>query len=1204
MIKKLLAYLMATTIFLGIFPTLGVAANADDDWIEIVSVSPTEYDFSSEITITATINYNLKSVSTGIVYLGFNLSEPDSFDIDLGDKSKQIVSQGEGTVKLSVTILPEEWDISGRADTEFMIYTNLSEYPHPNRWSPLAAFYCPFSDITGYDETGTTDLDILHNSLKKSSEKGDNDLALIAAKMSEKVYTLDSIKGYLTYDLQFDEKNIYDNNFAGMGSLAYVIATKEFDDYSLLVIIARGSTNPHELAQDAFSATDKESYNGYSVYDIIKDFRQAIVEGLENNIDVNKKYKILITGHSLGGAAANYLAARLPSKMKKNHSKDDIYCYTFGAIDSIVSDGTVSDGYENIHNITNFNDSFGPDGWPIFTAKGNTRYGKFGHIDLFYKDIDKGAFGSFENHKMYTYQQAVENNEVYYENHVCQKIVGIHCPVDVVVYANGSVVGKVTNDVIDYSNTSIPICIVGDEKYILLENDMDYDIQMSAFDDGTMSYTIADAQTGRDAKQFDNVKLTKDRELYSSIDNEQDTSQIKLFAESDDGESILEVKEDGSEFVSNEQTAIRKSTGRTNSRSQTSDEIQVILNNSKLNFDQPPIIINDRTLVPLRAIFEALGATVDWDGNIQTVTSKKGNTTVTIAIGDNKLYVNNNVTVLDVPAQIVNDRTLVPVRAISEAFGCNVQWVEASKTVIIKSAVDFTEKDKNYTIKSNLINTEKASEKGNIFTSFVHHIGGNAGKKHGLQGYYAFEEYASNISSIYDMYYYRNFVNQYIYQLSSLGMSFDTEPRFCMLLNNSFIEKSNDDIIRICGELGYGVTYGTSGTPGGSEVIDNKVIIEGIYQDKVLEFVQNIANSAQKGKTTTEKLEIVNDLLCDYFEYKCPTENLEWCIENHLAKCEDYAMLTQYICDLLHIPNYLIASDATETLDDDDDGHAWNYVYVDGEWKMLDVTWNDGSVGNKAYFLVDKIDDPTHQCKIFFNNPYLKEKLQAQIDFCNNYSEEKIRKECIENKNNLELDKEHSYLFDTIQYPNHSYHYDVNAYALVFKDILPEVDSVIHGNPITREDFCNFFAKAIEAITGKDSSEILADLGIDLSNIYFEDTDNPNILLMNAIGIISGVDDWHFDPKGAVNRGAAVTMITRIGEFLGATDTKQRNDMNFFVDTDKNSCNDYVGWIYDNFIFDFDKYNIGENHLNPNSGYVSYYDIYRAANIIYNMFKR
>ena len=112
-------------------------------------------------------------------------------------------------------------------------------------------------------------------------------------------------------------------------------------------------------------------------------------------------------------------------------------------------------------------------------------------------------------------------------------------------------------------------------------------------------------------------------------------------------------------------------------------QISVTLNGNKITFDQPPVIKDDRTLVPLRAIFEALGANVQWNGETQTVTAQKGDLKVMLKIGDNKMYAGDSVKTLDVPAQIINDRTLVPVRAISEAFECVVSWSGETKTVTI-----------------------------------------------------------------------------------------------------------------------------------------------------------------------------------------------------------------------------------------------------------------------------------------------------------------------------------------------------------------------------------------------------------------------------------------------------------------------------------------------------------------------------------------
>ena len=113
-------------------------------------------------------------------------------------------------------------------------------------------------------------------------------------------------------------------------------------------------------------------------------------------------------------------------------------------------------------------------------------------------------------------------------------------------------------------------------------------------------------------------------------------------------------------------------------------EVSVKINGNYLVFpDQKPIIRDDRTLVPLRAIFEALGATVDWNDATRTVTSSKGDITISLAIGSDQLYVNGSAVKIDVPAQIVNDRTMVPIRAIAESFNCTVDWEDNTKTVII-----------------------------------------------------------------------------------------------------------------------------------------------------------------------------------------------------------------------------------------------------------------------------------------------------------------------------------------------------------------------------------------------------------------------------------------------------------------------------------------------------------------------------------------
>jgi competence protein ComEC len=109
----------------------------------------------------------------------------------------------------------------------------------------------------------------------------------------------------------------------------------------------------------------------------------------------------------------------------------------------------------------------------------------------------------------------------------------------------------------------------------------------------------------------------------------------------------------------------------------------VTLNGQQLSFDVPPTIDNGRTLVPLRAIFEAMGATVTCDQDTRTATAIKGDTTVVLQIGSTSPTINGQVKHLDVPAKIVDGRTLAPLRFVGEAFGGTVDWNQASQIASI-----------------------------------------------------------------------------------------------------------------------------------------------------------------------------------------------------------------------------------------------------------------------------------------------------------------------------------------------------------------------------------------------------------------------------------------------------------------------------------------------------------------------------------------
>jgi hypothetical protein len=107
-----------------------------------------------------------------------------------------------------------------------------------------------------------------------------------------------------------------------------------------------------------------------------------------------------------------------------------------------------------------------------------------------------------------------------------------------------------------------------------------------------------------------------------------------------------------------------------------------MLNGIKLNFDVPAQIVDDRVMVPLRGVFEKMGAAVLWDQELQMVTAVRGDSVIKIAIGDPQALVNKSPVPLDVPATISDGRTMVPLRFVSESLGAKVEWSGKDKTAV------------------------------------------------------------------------------------------------------------------------------------------------------------------------------------------------------------------------------------------------------------------------------------------------------------------------------------------------------------------------------------------------------------------------------------------------------------------------------------------------------------------------------------------
>lgn len=115
------------------------------------------------------------------------------------------------------------------------------------------------------------------------------------------------------------------------------------------------------------------------------------------------------------------------------------------------------------------------------------------------------------------------------------------------------------------------------------------------------------------------------------------------------------------------------------------EPIRVLLDGRQLHFDVQPVIIDNRTMVPMRVIFEELGADIQWNGATRTITATRDGVVVRTTVGERVIEVNGNRITMDVAPMIIDGRTLVPVRFVSEALDAEVDWYTAGRTVFITS---------------------------------------------------------------------------------------------------------------------------------------------------------------------------------------------------------------------------------------------------------------------------------------------------------------------------------------------------------------------------------------------------------------------------------------------------------------------------------------------------------------------------------------
>lgn len=113
-------------------------------------------------------------------------------------------------------------------------------------------------------------------------------------------------------------------------------------------------------------------------------------------------------------------------------------------------------------------------------------------------------------------------------------------------------------------------------------------------------------------------------------------------------------------------------------------KINVIIDGEWQGYKQPPILMNGATLVPMRSIFEKLGAEVDWNAKNQSISASKGSLTVSLVLNKNKASINGKTLTLSAAPRLINGITMVPLRFVSESLGADVEWDGLNKTVFIQ----------------------------------------------------------------------------------------------------------------------------------------------------------------------------------------------------------------------------------------------------------------------------------------------------------------------------------------------------------------------------------------------------------------------------------------------------------------------------------------------------------------------------------------
>ncbi|MDP4092143.1 MAG: stalk domain-containing protein [Bacillota bacterium] len=368
--------------------------------------------------------------------------------------------------------------------------------------------------------------------------------------------------------------------------------------------------------------------------------------------------------------------------------------------------------------------------------------------------------------------------------------------------------------------------------------------------------------------------------------------------------------------------------------------IKVTVDGRLLSTSSAPVNVGGRVLVPLRDIFNALGASVDWDGSTRTVTAVKSGTNIVLQIGSKSAKVDGISTELDVTAQIINQKTYVPVRFIAESLGAVVSWNSNNNTVAIISPdkVEFSDRttfNSKFSLSGHvkgsnlvLVQAQKGSQ---VWSSFLVPSNGvislNVYLPYGPGSYDLLVAMKNEPGTD------RTGNYEYLEQFKTENK--DTRD-LTYLLPEDGIQSDSQEII----DLARQITKDCSGDYDKTKAIHDWI-------------AQNIAYDVDQ--LLSGKITVYSSLDA---------------LHNKKAICQGYANLNAALHRAIGIKTKVVTgiaiqNDMGETWDnttETTENHAWNEILIGSRWVIEDVTWDAGAVDSQTnrfqFSLSHKYFDP------------------------------------------------------------------------------------------------------------------------------------------------------------------------------------------------------------------------------------------------------